>query len=839
MAKVNPPAVHTTAATMAVHSSVLFKLGEDLITDEGQALAELVKNAYDADADYAVIRIVTNVSPPAFPSEWGYVEVIDNGTGMTLDQIMNGWLTVSNSVKMEMKNQRISTATGRVPLGDKGLGRLGAQRLGNRLTIDTTPKGGKVTHQVSLDWRSFLKCKTLSELQLEIHTMPATGEAGTTVTISDLHNVDLLADHGEIQKRLANIISPYRGVSAFQMFGSVNGSDLDFEGFEESIRQAAVLHYDVLYGPDDEMQIFGKMRLHHLRPNARKDREGFARICESDNGKALLAFIMKEPVAKDFKVRPSSQQGWWVEFETNVRLCDLDPVFEGQGGRLGPKDQEDAAGAVLATPGPFLGEIDGFNLGAGAAERIKGFDSIRILRNRVAELAGIRVYRNGFHIRTGADWLGLGRAWTSGRSWYGLRPGNTMGYIELSTEGNPQLIETTDREGFRATPHYENFVKVMDEFVVRSHVIQECIARSWLKFRRQHSMDNGGVTRLTTEEVTSQLSKTLGYASRHREALVSLYLQLSADTTAIETALAQIDQTADNPVGQRESLVALLITLKEHLTSAMEVSLRLEQFVGDLGSQHEVGQRLQAELDTLEDQLALTYETMSVGLTAEALSHEIANITDRLAERTNQIQHVAGPDIYSIEGLQRYLEYVRGSVSGLRRQLAHLAPSLRYVRDKKETIQLSVILSEVEGYFSTRWRKDDIVLFLNLDSDPIIRTNRGRMIQVFDNLLLNSEYWIRQELRAGRLRQGRITIQVVDHLVVVMDNGPGVAPEIEHSLFEPFTTLKPKGKGRGLGLFITSQLLAADGCGVSLAPELNHRSRRFKFVIDLGGVIQQ
>src|SRR5256885_16164388 len=76
---------------------VVFKLGEELISDETQALLELIKNAYDADASYVRVAINTRETPEGLllkpdPTRPGYVEVGDDGSGMDDTAIRDGWL---------------------------------------------------------------------------------------------------------------------------------------------------------------------------------------------------------------------------------------------------------------------------------------------------------------------------------------------------------------------------------------------------------------------------------------------------------------------------------------------------------------------------------------------------------------------------------------------------------------------------------------------------------------------------------------------------------------------------------------------------------------------------
>ena len=127
MAKNNEP--------FKISAAVVRQLGEELVSDELTAILELVKNSYDADADWVKISISTEGSPLeediVFPHTKGYITIEDNGVGMNYNDIISRWLFISLSHKREMKEKGEVTNGGRTPLGDKGLGRLSTQRLGN------------------------------------------------------------------------------------------------------------------------------------------------------------------------------------------------------------------------------------------------------------------------------------------------------------------------------------------------------------------------------------------------------------------------------------------------------------------------------------------------------------------------------------------------------------------------------------------------------------------------------------------------------------------------------------------------------------------------------------
>src|SRR6478752_7741617 len=69
-------------------------IGEELISDEVVALAELVKNAHDADAT-AVTVAFRGVTSPG-----GTIEVRDDGTGMDQETLLGRWMQPAASTKV-------------------------------------------------------------------------------------------------------------------------------------------------------------------------------------------------------------------------------------------------------------------------------------------------------------------------------------------------------------------------------------------------------------------------------------------------------------------------------------------------------------------------------------------------------------------------------------------------------------------------------------------------------------------------------------------------------------------------------------------------------------------
>lgn len=87
----------------------------------------------------------------------------------------------------------------------------------------------------------------------------------------------------------------------------------------------------------------------------------------------------------------------------------------------------------------------------------------------------------------------------------------------------------------------------------------------------------------------------------------------------------------------------------------------------------------------------------------------------------------------------------------------------------------------------------------------------GQLNQVFMNVLGNGIDAIEEAWRLDSTRKFQITIvteEVANELVIrISDNGVGIPPEQIHRLFDPFYTTKPVGKGTGMGLSISYQIV--------------------------------
>ena len=817
-----------------VHPSVVFQLGESLVTDAIQALIELVKNSYDADATYAKVVIDTQgvfqVEGAKHPSAGGRIIIEDDGHGMSIEDIEFGWLTISNRKKLELKQAKKTTPGGRTPLGDKGLGRLGVQRLGNNIEIFTKTEGGSGYH-FAFSWLDFTKASKLADIGIHLAKITYPRQHGSKIVVSDLKEPEIWRGEGPIkllEQELSRMISPYRKIRDFTVMVEVDGKLLELLEISDKIREFAPVRY-LLSFDGTQLAIQGRARLDFFRPDASKEADLFTLIVESDDGKDFFDFLQAQKMAHTIGLTRSRSKQWFVEFHWHRPLTNLDKVqlVNGDSGEW-------------ANPGPFIGEVDSFDLGMASFKNQDVFNAINEFRRYIKKLSGIRVFRDGFAIRMDKDWLKLGAQWTSASSYYGLKPDNTLGYIALSARDNMPLEEKTDREGFKDSPYFRNFYALLEEFKAFSTRAHQFFGRSWVEFRKMRNEALAQIdSRKTVEDISREIKKGLAKAPQHQQNLIVFKSRLDASVSASKAVELRLRLFRDISPELPKELSGTLADLEQLLTEAKEMINKLSDYLVELSSLQALSQVLQDRVDGLRSQMDDVYETVALGLTAEALSHEIYNVADQLAMRTKSAQTTLRGKGINDRPILAFIEHVQSSIMALRKQISFLSPSLRYVREQRHDVNIAAFAAELAEFYHDRLGKNKITMTISQgNSDPfVIKMNKGKLTQVIDNLVLNSEYWLKEDIFQGRITSGSITIDVSPPFVLVFDDGKGIDPSVEYTLFEPFVSAKKRG--RGLGLFIAKQLLDSEGCNIGIVPERNRHKRLFKFQIDLRGVTHE
>ena len=370
-------------------AKLLLELGNQLIKDEGIALFELVKNAYDADATEVNI-IMEKIDLP----DQGKIIISDDGSGMDWDTITSAWLEPGTNYRQEqIKIKKRSINFKRLPLGQKGIGRFGAHKLGKDIELVTRSKGEKEI-VVNIDWRKFETEEYLEDVPVEIKEREPkifTGKkTGTILTIKSLWMPWDKVMARNVYRAINSICSPIKSPTSFSAtFDLKDGDKIDW--FKNLISW--------------------KEALSHKLYNA---------VCIIDNGS----------LSYEYNFLP------WGQLKNKVASRKVKQTIS-----LNTNLSKYAIGKVKIT-------LDIFDLGSETLTEIKDKQG---LKDFLKFNGGIRVYRDGVRVydygEAGNDWLQLGVRRVNDPS-EKLSNNLVLGEVSIDRLTSNDLIEKTNREGF-------------------------------------------------------------------------------------------------------------------------------------------------------------------------------------------------------------------------------------------------------------------------------------------------------------------------------------------------------------------------------------------------------
>jgi signal transduction histidine kinase len=206
----------------SVDASHISRLGLELVAKQETAVAELVKNGYDADATQ--VDLIFSTSNPENTS----LEIFDNGSGMTFEQLESGFMRISTPSKVTSPKSEIY---GRQKAGRKGIGRFAAQRLGRRLILETATEQLPFGLRLEIDWDQFAANTNLSSIPNRISRIKKPFPKGTRLFIQRLRDSWSDAQIERSHRHIAELIQPFP-------LGAVAGTPSRDPGFKATFARA-------------------------------------------------------------------------------------------------------------------------------------------------------------------------------------------------------------------------------------------------------------------------------------------------------------------------------------------------------------------------------------------------------------------------------------------------------------------------------------------------------------------------------------------------------------------------------------------------------------------------
>ncbi len=212
-------------------------------------------------------------------------------------------------------------------------------------------------------------------------------------------------------------------------------------------------------------------------------------------------------------------------------------------------------------------------------------------------------------------------------------------------------------------------------------------------------------------------------------------------------------------------------------------------------------------------QILRTSKMIAVGQLAGGMAHQIRNPLGIIRTQSFILRRKG---LVREEGLAS-LDYIDENVSRAEKIISNVMDFWRISGTDVEKINLNGAFEKIAGLLESRTRKLGIKMIINADEEVEIYSNSESIKHIFMNILENAV-----DAVEGRENP---TVEIIlrksgeNAEIFIRDNGIGVKEEDIDSLFNPFFTTKPQGKGTGLGLFITYSELENIGGTIDVSSE--------------------
>lgn len=819
-------------AQLKIAAHVVIQLGQELVTDVEQAFLELAKNAYDADAKECVITIdpawaVDNDDPvyalldpdvakaaPSLPEskqrKVGRVLITDTGIGASELGVIQGWLTISGSLKRSKRGPKKETDKGRTPVGDKGLGRLATMKIGDLLLFRTAQAQEPIERVACFSWGQFPRVQTIDQITVDQWEIKRDRpySAGSVVEVVGLHDRERWQREENIQHlvaRLSTLVNPY----------------LRFKDFDIQLRYGKKIF---------ELQKIGAEVLNFAAARFEFKWSGKTLEKRAYIGKGLFRGTTGEESKAKFDMVfspehfPTLQKKFRESKRLSHRGVNVDNPENGSFAQYVESDDIAALGDDVKRPmelqcGPFAAKFYYFMFNEEFTNKIQGNAASS---EQVREMSGILVFRDGFRVRIGDDWLGLSSGTTTG-SFHSLRPKNTLGYFSVTNKENPNLIEKSDREGFVDNKAFQQFLFLSDSCKKYANEILNGVREDFNEL--YHSL------LLETDEIATPRQARVKLKETRKQASSEMLMVRDVAAKAIKRI-----EHVKSTLGDARRSKAAAGEIEGLFTSFSQVGAGLVEIQKRVQEIDRASDAMESFRSDEANKNLRLLESAAVGLTARVLSHELMTYVGQIEDATRviAIQNKKLGD----KAINDALQELSSTVRELRKVISSIDPLLPGSRSIKETHVLGQVIAKyLDGREGTILAKGAKIKVTGIDLATRFRFSRTRFHQILENLLQNSLYWLQKHREQGASANSLIRVAINEKGFEWWDTGPGVVDRYEDSLFDPFVSNKPRGEGQGLGLYIVATYLESERCSVSLLPTRNASGRRYKFRVDLSGAL--
>lgn len=494
----------------SIDARVAIQLGRESISSSLIAISELVKNAYDADAEEVRIKFLNLDTADAT------MVIEDDGSGMDSTELKNNWLRIGTDFKIKSEKSRHKK---RVLTGSKGLGRLGIDRLCRKLILQTKAETSKNGIELEVNWGDYENrtetnleeiTHNIYEISGNIHDIYGDfpfrkGYKGTRLILSGLKDDWTEKYISELKKELSLLVSPFKNVKDFKIHLKSGYTKID--GLLESRQYLQAAEW----------------KLH----------------AAIDENNMVLLEVSSSRFNEHFKDGPTAWKDW-IKDRKDIPRCGplrLEMYF------------------IPERPDQVLRSIN-----------FEKKTVMEFLRNN----QGIRIYRDQFRVKPygepsgDGDWLNLSlrRATSPGgvaQGGWKVAYHQVVGAVFITREHNRGLIDQTNREGLVEEPPFFDLrafaIKAVGYFELKLHQYA----------KRQKDQTEIEKARAVADESATKSKNNLRDLKEEVKKLNQkvgprMDLEAKAQVAEIVVKIENVEDTVNQAIESSRSLEAILET---------------------------------------------------------------------------------------------------------------------------------------------------------------------------------------------------------------------------------------------------------------------------------------